>query len=105
MTYQMQSSNSMDERAQYEQSVSIETGITTIDATMPLPLTILPPELFDSIENVNYTTDVWSFGILLWEMFTGGMDVNRYMRQLHAQATRSSSLPWDSEIMKFMNTI
>ena len=102
MTYQMQSNNSMDGRAQFEQSLSTETGITTIDATMQLPLTILPPELFDSIENVNYTTDVWSFGILLWEMFTGGKDVNRYLRQLHTQAQRS--LSFSGEIIKFMHT-
>ena len=62
-----------------------------IDATMQLPLVILPPEVFYSRENVSLETDVWSFGILLWEMFTGGLSVNRHLSQLHAQSPGGSS--------------
>ena len=80
--------------AQYEQSMSTDTEITTIDVTgTVLPVTIMPPEVFDCLESVNFSTDVWSFGILLWEMFTGGEDVNKHMDHLHAKASKSSPFP------------
>ena len=86
-------------RAPFEHSFSItstDTEITNIAATGNIvPVTIMPPEVFDSTENLNFTTDVWSFGILLWEMFTGGEDVNKHMDHLHA--TASKSLPFSSE--------
>ena len=95
--------NGMDGRPKYEHRASIETGITTIEATMQLPLAILPPEVFYSTENVSLETDVWSFGILLWEMFTGGQSVNRHMRQLHAQSPGDS--PFSGEKTKLNQSI
>ena len=106
MTFLMKSdddSGSMVGRAQYEQSISSETNISTTGATgSKLPLTIMPPEIWDSRENVNFATDVWSFSILLWELFTGGQDVNRHMKCLYAQA--SSSSPFSSEKIRLNQT-
>ena len=95
--------NGMKCRPQYEQRASIDTGITTIDATMQLPLAILPPEVFYSTENVGLETDVWSFGILLWEMFTGGQSVNSHMRQLYAQSPGGS--PFEGEKKKLKQSV
>ena len=82
---------SMVWRAYYKKSISIETEITTTGATgSVLPCTIMPPEVLESRENVTFSTDVWSFGVLLWEMFTGGEDVNKHLRHLHAQTPISS---------------
>ena len=65
--------------AQYEQSMSTDTEITTIGVTgTVLPVTIMPPEVFDSLESVNFTTDVWSFGILVWEILTLGKMKNPF---------------------------
>ena len=87
-------------RAPFEHSFSItstDTEITNIAATGNIvPVTIMPPEVFDSTENVNFTTDVWSFGVLLWEMFTGGEDVNRHLERLHANSSRG--LPYSSKL-------
>ena len=86
---------SMVGRAPFEQSFSIsstDTEITNIDTTGNLlPVTIMPPEVFESRENVNFTTDVWSFGVLLWEMFTGGEDVNRHFDHLRAMSSQGLS--------------
>ena len=91
------SGGSVVERAQFEHSLSTETDYTTVYETSNLvPCTILPPEVFGSKQSVNFTTDVWSFGILLWEMFTGGEDVNRHLD--HLRAMSSQSLPFSRKL-------
>ena len=56
---------------------SVLTGSTPKSA-IKLPLYLLPPEVWTTDE-LSLETDVWSFGILLWEMFTGGEHSLAYM--------------------------
>ena len=41
-------------------------------AGKPQPMGWLAPECFQSMENCSSQSDVWAFGITLWEMFTIG---------------------------------
>ena len=56
---------------------SVFTGSTPATA-IKLPLYLLPPEVW-AADELSLETDVWSFGILLWEMFTGGQHPLAYM--------------------------
>ena len=80
----------------YMRTDSSGTEITNVGTTASgskLPLPIMPPEIWESTEHLSFATDVWSFGVLLWEMFTGGRDVTKYMMQLHNQSSRALDFP------------
>ena len=87
---------SAGDSSRYTRTDSSGTEITNVGTTATgskLPLPIMPPEIWESTEHLSFATDVWSFGVLLWEMFTGGRDVTKYMMQLHSQSSRALDFP------------
>ena len=58
-----------------------------------LPLYLLPPEAWQCAAGgeVSTSTDVWSFGIVLWEMFSGGWNAVRYMQDIQQRQSNRDS--------------
>ena len=62
--------------------ITIDTGIYQSQTNLPLPIRWMPPETITE-RTFSVASDVWSFGILIWEMFNpysvpySGMDNNQ----------------------------
>ena len=62
--------------------ITTDTGIYQSQTKLPLPIRWMPPETIME-RTFSVASDVWSFGILIWEMFNpnsipySGMDNNQ----------------------------
>jgi serine/threonine protein kinase len=58
---------------------------------LQLPLYMLPPDVWFCPALATSATDVWSFGILLWELFTAGSSPVIYMKEVMRSGRRFDS--------------
>jgi serine/threonine protein kinase len=58
---------------------------------LQLPLYMLPPDIWFCPALATSATDVWSFGILLWELFTAGSSPVIYMKEVMRSGRRFDS--------------
>ena len=73
---------------------SAETTTTILDdetRKLYLPLYMLPLDVWLSVDSASSATDVWSYGILLWELFTAGNSPFDYMKWVMRQGPRFPS--------------
>ena len=69
-------------------TIAVGEEASLVLAGLRLPLYLLPPELWRLGKMGSYT-DVWSFGILLWDTFTGGWDASVHLERIQELENKS----------------